>query len=121
MSIENWHVFLGHPSITTMKHMKMLNGRLQTEAIRVLESYDIFVQSKLGILFQLHRRSAYLFDLVHGDLWGPYSEANICETRYMFTLVEDHSRAIWTYMLHSKDQVYEVLKCFLEMIKTQFH
>lgn len=22
MSVENWHVFLGHPSLTTMKHMK---------------------------------------------------------------------------------------------------
>lgn len=55
-----------------------------------------------------------LFDLVHGDIWGPYVEPNICETRYT-------SRVIWTYMLHSKDQVYMVFKSFLEMIKTRFH
>lgn len=42
----------------------------------------------------LNRRSSNLFDLVHGDLWGPYNEANVCETKYMLTLVEDHSRVI---------------------------
>lgn len=61
-----------------------------------------------------------MFELVHGDLWDPYPEPNICETKYMFTLVEDHIRMVWTCMLHSKDQAYEVFKSFLEMIKTQF-
>lgn len=123
MTVADWHVFLGHPSITTMKHMKVLNGKFHDEALKVLENCDICNRAKQTRepFPVLNRRSSSLFEIVHGDVWGPYSEPNVCESRYMLTLVEDHSRVIWTYMLHSKDQAYEVLKAYLEMVNTQFH
>lgn len=46
MSVEDWHAYLGHPSITTMKHMKMLNGRLHTEILRVIESCEVCIKAK---------------------------------------------------------------------------
>lgn len=46
MSVQDWHIFLGHPSITAMKHMHILKGKLHTEAPKVLESCDVCI--KLG-------------------------------------------------------------------------
>lgn len=69
----------------------------------------------------LNRRTSSLFELVHADMWGPYAQENTCSTKYMLTIVEDHSRMTWIYLLPSKDHVGEVLRTYIKMVNTQFH
>lgn len=52
---------------------------------------------------------------------GPYHEYNICNVKYVLSLVEDHSRVVWTYLLQSKDHVYGVLVGIIQMVDTHFH
>ena len=40
--------------------------------------------------------------------------------RYFLTLVDDHSRWTWTFLMHLKSDVCTLLKSFLTLIKTQF-
>lgn len=123
MIVYDWHITLGHPSITTMKHFGMVDSRMLAEAAQVIESFEICVKAKQtrDPFPVLNRRSTELFDMVDADLWWPFGQENICSVRCMLTLVEDHIRMIWTYMLSSKDQVPETLRKFVDMMKTQFH
>lgn len=62
-----------------------------------------------------------LFQLIHLDIWGTYSHSNTSSTPYMLTIVEDLSRATWTYLMTHKSQTYSILHQFLHMVQTKFH
>lgn len=111
MTMLEWHVFLGHPSLTTMKHMKILDQKQLTDATKAIENYEVCLKAKQARtqFLILNKRTQGLFE-IHADIWGSYIEDNICGTRYMLTLVEDHSRMIWIYLLHGKDQISKVLQ-----------
>lgn len=53
-------------------------------------------------------------------MWGPYAQESVSNTKFVLTIVEDHSRAIWTYLISSKDLVCSVLTSFIKMVKTHF-
>ena len=40
--------------------------------------------------------------------------------RYFLTVVDDFSRATWTYFMVTKDEAISIIKSFLTMAKTQF-
>ncbi|KAK9732656.1 hypothetical protein RND81_04G013300 [Saponaria officinalis] len=60
------------------------------------------------------------FDLIHLDLWGPYRVPTLTSARYFLTLVDDHSRTTWSYLLQNKQQVLGSLRQFTQQVKTQF-
>ncbi|XP_058008156.1 uncharacterized protein LOC110669723 [Hevea brasiliensis] len=60
-----------------------------------------------------------IFELVHIDLWGPYSVPSISSAKCVVTLVDDFSRATWTYLPHDKTTVFVVIKEFIAM-KSKF-
>lgn len=62
-----------------------------------------------------------LFDLVHYDVWRPYSIPTVESYRFFFfTIVDDLSRATWVYLLKHKSEVPLIIKNFFKMIQTQF-
>ena len=40
--------------------------------------------------------------------------------RYFLTMVDDHSRATWTYLMVTKDEALSLIKAFVTMARTQF-
>ena len=60
------------------------------------------------------------FALLHVDLWDPYKHPALNEAHYFFTIVDDKSRAIWTYLIHSKDQMPELLVTFFIYVDNHF-
>ncbi|GJT75154.1 ribonuclease H-like domain-containing protein [Tanacetum coccineum] len=58
--------------------------------------------------------------LVHLDVGGPYKITSRDSFRYFLTVVDDYSRAIWTYMLKGKDDVYDSIVNFVNMLSNQF-
>ncbi|XP_019261605.1 PREDICTED: uncharacterized protein LOC109239486 [Nicotiana attenuata] len=62
-----------------------------------------------------------LFELIHVDTWGPYHTQSYFGAKYFLTIVDDHSRATWTHLLHSKSNAFTMLKAFISMVKTQFN
>ncbi|GKE45952.1 ribonuclease H-like domain-containing protein, partial [Tanacetum coccineum] len=45
-----------------------------------------------------------LGDLVHLDLWGPYKVTSSEGFRFFLTIVDDCTRAVWVYLIKSKDE-----------------
>lgn len=60
------------------------------------------------------------FDLLHIDLWEPHHEKSTSGSQYLLTLVDDHTRSVWTFLLSHKTIVVTTLKHFFAMIKTQY-
>lgn len=58
--------------------------------------------------------------MIHVDVWGPYRTPTYDRKQYFVTIVDDYSRFSWACLIHSKTEVYSVLKDFLLMINTQF-
>nr|GEW42670.1 hypothetical protein [Tanacetum cinerariifolium] len=49
--------------------------------------------------------SKSLGDLAHLDLWGPYKVTSYEGFRYFVTVVDDYTRAVWVYLIKSKDEI----------------
>nr|GEU30516.1 hypothetical protein [Tanacetum cinerariifolium] len=65
--------------------------------------------------------NAYVpFALLHMDLWDPYKKPALNEAHYFFTIVYDRTRATWTYLVHRKDQISDLLDTFLAYVDNHF-
>lgn len=72
MSVRDWHIFLGPPSISTMEHMQIPKGKLFDETVKVIKNCEVCIKSKHGrdLFPTLNRRTSQLFGMVHGDIWA---------------------------------------------------
>lgn len=72
MSLKNRHIFLGHPSVTTMKYLKMITVEDTNESLKELQNCEVYLRAKQtrSPFPQLNRRTNTLFELVHGVCGG---------------------------------------------------
>ena len=49
------------------------------------------------------------FELLHLDIWGPFHTLSIEGYKYFLTIVDDHSRFTWVYMLKSKSDAQIII------------
>ncbi|XP_061356409.1 uncharacterized protein LOC133300840 [Gastrolobium bilobum] len=60
------------------------------------------------------------FDLVHVDIWGPYSVPSIHGHKYMLTIVDDHTRFTWGIMMKLNSETKTHIHNFVTLIENQF-
>ncbi|KAL0403674.1 UNVERIFIED_CONTAM: Retrovirus-related Pol polyprotein from transposon RE2 [Sesamum radiatum] len=118
-SSSKWHNRLGHASAQAIKHI--LN--IDCDEFNADTPCDVCHRAKQNRLpFSIsHSHSTEIFDLVHMDLWGPYRANFISGCAYVFTLVDDCSRSVWTFLLKQKNQVSSILKKFCSLVRNQFN
>ena len=68
---------------------------------RAKQTRDVFNESI--------NKTSKCFELIHVDVWGPYRVPASCGATYFLTVVDDFSRALWTYLLLAKSEVKKVL------------
>lgn len=66
-------------------------------------------------------REDAVFDLIHIDVWGIHSVQTFDKNKIFLTIVDDHSRMTWLYMLKLKSDFVFVLRRFLQLVLTQFN
>ena len=59
-----------------------------------------------------------LFFLIHSDIWGASRVPTCSGKRWFLTLIDDHTRVTWVFLLKEKSEVETVLKNFYNMIQT---
>lgn len=113
-----WHMRLGHIPMGVLRRIKTFNNCISL----TLKQCSICPQARqTRVPFPISNSKADVnFDLVHMDVWGPYKMSTYNGKRYFLTLVDDHSRWTWVFLLALKSDVIVLLKQFLSMIKTQF-
>ncbi|KAL0384763.1 UNVERIFIED_CONTAM: Retrovirus-related Pol polyprotein from transposon RE1 [Sesamum radiatum] len=112
-----WHQRLGHPSLPVIQHIK---------SIKAFGSWDMcdicHIAKQKRLPFPSHDiQSTQVFELIHVDVWGPYRTPTLTKCHYFLTIVDDHSRAVWVFLLQNKTQVFSKLSSFLNSVQTQFH
>jgi len=65
--------------------------------------------------------SYHAFDLLHLDVWGPFSTESMEGFKYFLTIVDDCTRVTWVKMLRNKHEVVDVFHVFLKYISTQYN
>lgn len=60
------------------------------------------------------------FDLIHLDIWGPFSHPTHDGFKYFLTIVDDCTRVTWLYLLKDKSSVANIFPEFLQYIQTQY-
>ncbi|CAH9140526.1 unnamed protein product [Cuscuta epithymum] len=116
-----WHSRLGHPSVKVLRSIDCLNTTLFKclpnktcdACLRGKQTRDIFPISSA--------RAVQPFELIHCDIWGPYSIPASCGARYFLTIVDDYSRAVWVHLMKEKSEVKNILKQFFAMTSRQFN
>ena len=58
------------------------------------------------------------FDIIHVDIWGPYSQFTYKTCRYFLTIVDDFSRYTWVFLLIFKFDAIDALIKFHTFVKT---
>lgn len=117
-----WHSRLGHPSYSRMHLLNCVLGiSSQNEEDSTMHCKVCHQAKQWKPTFPLNRTIAdWPFDLVHLDVWGPFATPIIAGHKYFLTLVDDHSRATWVYLLQSKSIIHSIFPAFYHFMQTQF-
>ncbi|GKA60577.1 ribonuclease H-like domain-containing protein [Tanacetum coccineum] len=75
---------------------RQVNGLYYFDNVEAKQTRELFPLSE--------HKSSVLGELVHLDLWGPYMVVSKEGHRYFLTIVDDFTRAVWVYLLMSKEE-----------------
>ncbi|GKB89372.1 retrovirus-related pol polyprotein from transposon TNT 1-94 [Tanacetum coccineum] len=117
LDIQTFHDRLGHTSVSKLVYIP------ECKQFDVLifhcESCMLSKQHKLPFPISTSIQSVP-FALLHMDLWVPYKKPALNGAHYFFTIVDDRTRATWTYLVHRKDQISDLLDTFLAYVDNHF-
>ncbi|XP_074282817.1 uncharacterized protein LOC141607365 [Silene latifolia] len=99
--VQLFHNRLGYSSIEKLRHVNV------TSATAIKDFFcESCVLAKHHIL-PFPRSKSYAhscFDLIHVDVWGPYKVPTMIGARSFLTVLDDHSRNTWVFLIHNKTQ-----------------
>ena len=104
-----WQQCLGHPSFSVCLHYHCF-PLLLLALVRVMCVFELNSFNKANDCFSL----------IHVDVWGPYRVPSSCGAVYFLTIVDDFSRAVWTFLMLAKSEVNTILTNFITYISKQF-
>lgn len=64
-------------------------------------------------------RASKALELIHSDLCGPITPSTRSGNKYVFVLIDDHTRYMWTILLKEKSEVFEKFKRFKTMVEAE--
>ncbi|GJS11353.1 ribonuclease H-like domain-containing protein [Tanacetum coccineum] len=103
LSQYDWHCRLGHPTEPVMNVLKKSLKFDKSDKGLCCEVFQKAKQIREPFPLSDHVSSS-LGELVHLDLWGPYRVTSSEGFKYFLTVVDDYTRAIWVYLIKSKDK-----------------
>jgi hypothetical protein len=111
VSDDIWHYRLGHVSSSRMHLLHQYIPAMVVNKNNVCTICPLAKQRKLSFdVSQSHTN--FLFDLIHCDIWGPFSVKSTTGCSYFLTIVDDHSRFTWVYLMNHKSQTRDLIKFF---------
>lgn len=116
-----WHMRLGHPSHKGLQTIaKVFPFVSCKDNVSPCDSCHFSKQRKLPFLDSVTCTND-VFDILHADLWGPFSTISMLGHKYFLTLVNDHSRFTWVIFLKTKDETRDSLINFVAYVEKQFN
>ncbi|KAK1419234.1 hypothetical protein QVD17_28397 [Tagetes erecta] len=118
-----WHARLGHVNFDSMKQMVEKNMVVGMPKIdgenQICDACLVGKQTRQPFPKTASFRATRPLELIHGDLCGPISPCTLTGNRYIFVLIDDFSRFMWTYFLKEKSEAFEAFKKFKVMVEVE--
>nr|XP_043623531.1 uncharacterized protein LOC122595259 [Erigeron canadensis] len=114
-----WRQRLGHPADQALSVFKN-KFNYGSDIIGPCEVCHKAKQTREPFPLSEHK-TLKLGDLIPLDVWDPYKIASKEGFKYFLTVVDDFTRAVWTFMMKSKMEVFEIVKSFPILLNTQFN
>lgn len=114
-----WHYRLGHVPFVKIKGISSIPVRFHSKQPFICDICLMARQTRLPFPSKSHNTTK-IFELLHVDLWGLYHVTTHENYKYFITLVDDFSRATWTYLLSCKSNALHIIKAFVNMVENQF-
>jgi len=112
-----WHFWLGHVSSKSLDVIKNKFSFVKYNKSFICDICHFEKQKKLSFPLSASK-SKICFDLIHVDVWGPYSLSSIHSHKYFFIIVDDYSRYTCVFPLKQKSEVVKILEDFVVFIQT---
>ncbi|KAD3067893.1 hypothetical protein E3N88_35773 [Mikania micrantha] len=120
-----WHRRLGHVNLKTM------NQLVKHGLVRGLPMKDFNCDENCTACLKgkQHKvsfppigdpKSTGCLQMLHMDLFGPVKVMSMAKKKYCLVIVDDYSRFVWTFFLHSKDEVAKSIINFVLYIEKQY-
>ncbi|CAN1305751.1 Copia protein [Linum perenne] len=114
-----WHYRLGH---TSFVYLERLFPHLFRNKRTLHLNCEVCQYAK-------HTRSTYSpasysptspFSVIHSDIWGPSRVTTLNGKRWFITMIDEHTRLTWTFLMKDKSETTQVFQDFYAMVETQF-
>ncbi|KAL0682570.1 hypothetical protein Bca4012_049417 [Brassica carinata] len=118
-----WHARLGHINKETMR--LMVKKEFVTGVPEVENSIEACVSCLKGKQTMkpfpqaTSFRASKLLKLVHTDLCGPITPPTPAHNGYIFVLIDDYSRYMWTILIKKKSEAFEKFKIFKSHVEQE--
>lgn len=99
-SLELWHERFGHLSnhkLDSIKTQLFVKDSCNVPTLPCIVC-PLAKQRQLPFVSYNHM-SNKTFDLIHFDIWGPYSTPSHSDHRYVVTIVDDNTRFTWVFLI----------------------
>ena len=115
-----WHLRLAHMSMKGLQELEK-QGLLYGDKMGSLDFCEncVFGKAHRAKFPKGVHRSKHVLDYVHTDLWGPAQLSSLLGGKYFMTLIDDHLRKVWLYILKTKDQFVEKFKVWKALVENQ--
>lgn len=116
-----WHLRLDHPSHNRLNDLKK-TLLLNSSCLHLVSPCTVcpFAKQKRSSFTSNNHRVDTVFDLVHVDVWSPFSTISHASHRYFLTVVDDYIKDTWVFLLKKKSDVLAIIPKFFKLVKTQY-
>ena len=111
---SRWHARLGHVNLETIRNMMQRELVLGIPSVKlekeVCGSCLLGKQARQTFPKATSYRASTVLELLHGDLCGPITPGTPAGKRYIFVVIDDHTRYMWSMLLREKSEAFESFK-----------
>ena len=122
VDISMWHKRLGHPAFSRLDVISEVLGTTHHKNKKAAFCHVCHLAKQRKLSFPSENNICKAtFELLHIDIWGPFSVETVEGYKYFLTIVDDHSRATWVYLLKNKSDVLTVFPAFINQVENQYN
>ncbi|WZZ26643.1 hypothetical protein YC2023_010044 [Brassica napus] len=120
---NRWHARLGYVNTATVKRMiqKELVGGINGVNVdkELCSSCLLGEQARKMFPQATMYRATKPLELLHRDLCGPITPSTMAGNKYIFVIIDDHTRYMWTILLKQKSDAFVKFKRLKSLIEQQ--
>ncbi|KAD7477744.1 hypothetical protein E3N88_00880 [Mikania micrantha] len=120
-----WHRRLGHVNIKNMNQL-VKHGLVRGLPLKDFNCDEDCIACLKGKQHKVSfppigdPKSTGCLQMLHMDLFGPVKVMSMAKKKYCLVIVDDYSRFVWTFFLHSKGEVAKSIINFVLYVEKQY-